>query len=127
MHYHDDLFQVYLSLNDATVVDIHRLNKHLSSNQCDDKDFRGPSWRRQFPPRDVHGISMMPGSAETLPAGFRLTATSGHSRRLPPEGKRPPLQLNAQVADLIFQAPPVALGHEERLARAQEWLLPAVL
>lgn len=31
----------------------------------------------------------MPGSAETLPAGFRLTATSGHSRRLPPEGKRP--------------------------------------
>lgn len=29
----------------------------------------------------------MPGSAETLPAGFRLTATSGHSRRLPPEGK----------------------------------------
>lgn len=57
------------------------------SQQCDDKDFRGPSWRRQFPPRDVHGISMMPGSAETLPAGFRLTATSGHSRRLPPDGK----------------------------------------
>ncbi|XP_033180924.1 liprin-alpha-2 isoform X3 [Mastacembelus armatus] len=54
-------------------------------DECDDKDFRGPSWRRQFPPRDVHGISMMPGSAERLPAGFRLTATSGHSRRLPPE------------------------------------------
>uniref|UniRef100_A0A8C6SG18 PTPRF interacting protein alpha 2 n=1 Tax=Neogobius melanostomus TaxID=47308 RepID=A0A8C6SG18_9GOBI len=51
------------------------------NTQCDDKDFRGPSWRRQFPPRDVHGISMMPGSAETLPAGFRLTA-SGHPRRL---------------------------------------------
>uniref|UniRef100_A0A3B3HGD8 PTPRF interacting protein alpha 2 n=1 Tax=Oryzias latipes TaxID=8090 RepID=A0A3B3HGD8_ORYLA len=50
-------------------------------------DFRGPSWRRQFPPRDIHGISMMPGSAETLPAGFRLTTTSGHSRRLPPEGE----------------------------------------
>lgn len=31
----------------------------------------------------------MPGSAETLPAGFRLTTTSGHSRRLPPEGKSP--------------------------------------
>uniref|UniRef100_A0A3B3D129 PTPRF interacting protein alpha 2 n=1 Tax=Oryzias melastigma TaxID=30732 RepID=A0A3B3D129_ORYME len=44
-------------------------------DECDDKDFRGPSWRRQFPPRDIHGISMMPGSAETLPAGFRLTAT----------------------------------------------------
>uniref|UniRef100_A0A8C5FUR0 PTPRF interacting protein alpha 2 n=1 Tax=Gadus morhua TaxID=8049 RepID=A0A8C5FUR0_GADMO len=56
-------------------------------DECDDKDFRGPSWRRQFPPRDVHGISMMPGSAETLPAGFRLTTGSGHSRRLPPEGK----------------------------------------
>uniref|UniRef100_A0A669C1S7 PTPRF interacting protein alpha 2 n=1 Tax=Oreochromis niloticus TaxID=8128 RepID=A0A669C1S7_ORENI len=50
-------------------------------------EVRSPSWRRQFPPRDIHGISMMPGSAETLPAGFRLTATSGHSRRLPPEGK----------------------------------------
>uniref|UniRef100_A0A3P8QDR1 SAM domain-containing protein n=1 Tax=Astatotilapia calliptera TaxID=8154 RepID=A0A3P8QDR1_ASTCA len=47
-------------------------------DECDDKDFRGPSWRRQFPPRDIHGISMMPGSAETLPAGFRLTATSGY-------------------------------------------------
>lgn len=32
---------------------------------------------------------MMPGSAETLPAGFRLTTTSGHSRRLPPEGESP--------------------------------------
>ncbi|XP_076845881.1 liprin-alpha-2 isoform X4 [Brachyhypopomus gauderio] len=50
-----------------------------------DEEFQGPSWRRQFPPRDIHGISMMPGSAETLPAGFRLTATSAHSRRLPPE------------------------------------------
>uniref|UniRef100_A0A8C8J2Z1 SAM domain-containing protein n=1 Tax=Oncorhynchus tshawytscha TaxID=74940 RepID=A0A8C8J2Z1_ONCTS len=56
-------------------------------------DLRGPSWRRQFPPRDVHGISMMPGSAETLPAGFRVT-TGSHSRRLPPEGElshRPPI------------------------------------
>ncbi|XP_031438972.1 liprin-alpha-2 isoform X2 [Clupea harengus] len=48
-----------------------------------DEDYHGGSWRRQFPPRDIHGISMMPGSAETLPAGFRLT-TSGH-RRMPPE------------------------------------------
>uniref|UniRef100_A0A3P8QDW9 SAM domain-containing protein n=1 Tax=Astatotilapia calliptera TaxID=8154 RepID=A0A3P8QDW9_ASTCA len=39
-------------------------------DECDDKDFRGPSWRRQFPPRDIHGISMMPGSAETLPAVY---------------------------------------------------------
>ncbi|KAJ0012600.1 hypothetical protein NQD34_016934 [Periophthalmus magnuspinnatus] len=49
-------------------------------DECDDKDFRGPSWRRQFPPRDVHGISMMPGSAETLPAGF-----PAHCIRSPPK------------------------------------------
>ncbi|GCC22468.1 liprin-alpha-2 isoform X1 [Chiloscyllium punctatum] len=43
----------------------------------DEKNFqRRPSWRKQFPPREVHGISMMPGSSETLPAGFRLTTTS---------------------------------------------------
>uniref|UniRef100_A0A4W6BWJ8 PTPRF interacting protein alpha 2 n=1 Tax=Lates calcarifer TaxID=8187 RepID=A0A4W6BWJ8_LATCA len=75
-------------------------------DECDDKDFRGPSWRRQFPPRDVHGISMMPGSAETLPAGFRLTATSGHSRRLPPEGECLPLRLVSKFrhpqADFVF-------------------------
>ncbi|XP_040451843.1 liprin-alpha-2 isoform X14 [Falco naumanni] len=52
--------------------------------ESDDKNFRrGPSWRRQFPPREVHGISMMPGSSETLPAGFRLTTTSGQSRKMP--------------------------------------------
>ncbi|XP_040414364.1 liprin-alpha-2 isoform X6 [Anser cygnoides] len=51
--------------------------------ESDDKNFRrGPSWRRQFPPREVHGISMMPGSSETLPAGFRLTTTSGQSRKM---------------------------------------------
>ncbi|XP_048404273.1 liprin-alpha-2 isoform X11 [Stegostoma tigrinum] len=43
----------------------------------DEKNFqRRPSWRKQFPSREVHGISMMPGSSETLPAGFRLTTTS---------------------------------------------------
>ncbi|KAM7328133.1 hypothetical protein ACRRTK_012225 [Alexandromys fortis] len=42
--------------------------------QSDDKNFRrGSTWRRQFPPREVHGISMMPGSSETLPAGFSCT------------------------------------------------------
>ncbi|NWZ66561.1 LIPA2 protein, partial [Acrocephalus arundinaceus] len=51
--------------------------------ETDDKNFRrGPSWRRQFPPREVHGISMMPGASETLPAGFRLTTTSGQSRKM---------------------------------------------
>ncbi|XP_048358268.1 liprin-alpha-2 isoform X8 [Sphaerodactylus townsendi] len=52
-------------------------------DETDDKNFRrGSSWRRQFPPREVHGISMMPGSSETLPAGFRLTTTSGQSRKM---------------------------------------------
>ncbi|KAM8802602.1 liprin-alpha-2 isoform 12-T13 [Rhynchonycteris naso] len=52
-------------------------------DESDDKNFRrGSTWRRQFPPREVHGISMMPGSSETLPAGFRLTTTSGHSRKM---------------------------------------------
>ncbi|XP_063783771.1 liprin-alpha-2 isoform X5 [Pseudophryne corroboree] len=56
-------------------------------DESDDKNFRrGPSWRRQFPPREVHGISMMPGSSETLPAGFRLTTTSGHSRKMTTDG-----------------------------------------
>lgn len=56
--------------------------------QSDDKNFRhGSAWRRQFPPREVHGISMMPGSSETLPAGFRLTTTSGQSRKMATDGK----------------------------------------
>ncbi|XP_045375367.2 liprin-alpha-2 isoform X2 [Camelus bactrianus] len=52
-------------------------------DESDNKNFRrGSTWRRQFPPREVHGISMMPGSSETLPAGFRLTTTSGQSRKM---------------------------------------------
>ncbi|XP_077328034.1 liprin-alpha-2 isoform X1 [Lithobates pipiens] len=59
-------------------------------DETDDKNFRrGPSWRRQFPPREVHGISMMPGSSETLPAGFRLTTTSGHSRKMTTDAAAP--------------------------------------
>ncbi|XP_012575835.1 PREDICTED: liprin-alpha-2 isoform X8 [Condylura cristata] len=55
-------------------------------DENDDKNFRrGSTWRRQFPPREVHGISMMPGSSETLPAGFRLTTTSGQSRKMTPD------------------------------------------
>ncbi|XP_058883561.1 liprin-alpha-2 isoform X8 [Acipenser ruthenus] len=62
-------------------------------DENDDKNFRGgPSWRRQFHPRDVHGISMMPGSSETLPAGFRLTTTSGQSRNMSSEAASSALQ-----------------------------------
>ncbi|XP_029452959.1 liprin-alpha-2 isoform X1 [Rhinatrema bivittatum] len=62
-------------------------------DESDDKNFRrGPSWRRQFPPREVHGISMMPGSSETLPAGFRLTTTSGQSRKMASDVASPGMQ-----------------------------------
>ncbi|KAB0378400.1 hypothetical protein FD755_009978 [Muntiacus reevesi] len=57
-------------------------------DESEDKNFRrGSTWRRQFPPREVHGISMMPGSSETLPAGFRLTTTSGQSRKMTTDGQ----------------------------------------
>lgn len=46
---------------------------------------------------------MMPGSAETLPAGFRLTATSGHSRRLPPEGESLHLHLTSHITRLLAE------------------------
>ncbi|XP_078540421.1 liprin-alpha-1 isoform X20 [Lissotriton helveticus] len=40
----------------------------------DDKNFRrAPSWRKKFRPKDVRGMSA--GSAETLPANFRVTST----------------------------------------------------
>nr|XP_005987665.1 PREDICTED: liprin-alpha-4 isoform X3 [Latimeria chalumnae] len=57
----------------------------------DEKSFRrAPSWRKRFRPRDIHNVGMMPGSAETLPAGFRVTAISVPSpsvqpKKVPPE------------------------------------------
>ncbi|XP_069077994.1 liprin-alpha-1 isoform X12 [Pleurodeles waltl] len=40
----------------------------------DDKNFRrAPSWRKKFRPKDVRGLTA--GSAETLPANFRVTST----------------------------------------------------
>ncbi|XP_040451834.1 liprin-alpha-2 isoform X6 [Falco naumanni] len=79
--------------------------------ESDDKNFRrGPSWRRQFPPREVHGISMMPGSSETLPAGFRLTTTSGQSRKMPTDGMQSFLHLTVEKQEaysiLTFTACP---------------------
>uniref|UniRef100_A0A8C8SIE3 PTPRF interacting protein alpha 2 n=1 Tax=Pelusios castaneus TaxID=367368 RepID=A0A8C8SIE3_9SAUR len=70
-------------------------------DESDDKNFRrGPSWRRQFPPREVHGISMMPGSSETLPAGFRLTTTSGQSRKMATDGMKCFLHLFSKAKGL---------------------------
>lgn len=42
--------------------------------QDDDKSFRrAPSWRKKFRPKDVKGLAA--GSAETLPANFRVTSS----------------------------------------------------
>nr|XP_056723446.1 liprin-alpha-4 isoform X10 [Euleptes europaea] len=58
----------------------------------DDKSFRRtPSWRKRFRPRDFHSINMLSGSAETLPAGFRVTSLvplpppSAPPKKMPPE------------------------------------------
>ncbi|XP_057879298.1 liprin-alpha-2 isoform X4 [Melospiza georgiana] len=70
--------------------------------ESDDKNFRrGPSWRRQFPPREVHGISMMPGASETLPAGFRLTTTSGQSRKMAGDGTNSSLHFLLESTRLV--------------------------
>ncbi|XP_063011026.1 liprin-alpha-2 isoform X3 [Melospiza melodia melodia] len=70
--------------------------------ESDDKNFRrGPSWRRQFPPREVHGISMMPGASETLPAGFRLTTTSGQSRKMAGDGTNSSLHFLLEITRLV--------------------------
>uniref|UniRef100_A0A8K9XIE3 SAM domain-containing protein n=1 Tax=Oncorhynchus mykiss TaxID=8022 RepID=A0A8K9XIE3_ONCMY len=44
----------------------------------DDNNFRrAPSWRKKFRPKDARGMS--PGSADTLPANFRLTNSNAAS------------------------------------------------
>uniref|UniRef100_A0AAY4E010 SAM domain-containing protein n=1 Tax=Denticeps clupeoides TaxID=299321 RepID=A0AAY4E010_9TELE len=46
-------------------------------DESDEKSFRrSPSWRKRFRPREGHSLGMMPGSIETLPAGFRLSTIS---------------------------------------------------
>lgn len=43
-------------------------------DEDDDKSFRrAPSWRKKFRPKDVRGLAA--GSAETLPASFRVTSS----------------------------------------------------
>ncbi|KAL2295544.1 hypothetical protein Nmel_017959 [Mimus melanotis] len=62
------------------------------NTQGDDKTFRRtPSWRKRFRPRDVHSINLLSGSAETLPAGFRVTSLvplpppAAPAKKMPPE------------------------------------------
>ncbi|XP_042563766.1 liprin-alpha-4 isoform X5 [Clupea harengus] len=69
-------------------------------DESDDKAFRrSPSWRKRFRPRDGQGLGMMPGSMETLPAGFRLAPMSMPysmavvpRKQLQPEAAPPPSQ-----------------------------------
>nr|KAF6438698.1 PTPRF interacting protein alpha 1 [Molossus molossus] len=52
-------------------------------NEDDDKSFRrAPSWRKKFRPKDVRGLAA--GSAETLPANFRVTSSLS-SPSVPPK------------------------------------------
>lgn len=52
-------------------------------SQDDDKTFRrAPSWRKKFRPKDVRGLAA--GSAETLPANFRVTSSLS-SPSVPPK------------------------------------------
>ncbi|XP_072322846.1 liprin-alpha-1-like isoform X3 [Scyliorhinus torazame] len=57
-----------------------------TDRRLDDEDEKGfrraPSWRKKFRPKDVRG--MAPGSAETLPANFRVTSTTS-SPSMPPK------------------------------------------
>ncbi|KAL1007631.1 hypothetical protein UPYG_G00089290 [Umbra pygmaea] len=65
-------------------------------DEDDDKNFRrAPSWRKKFRPKDTRGMSL--GSADTLPANFRLTHSSAASpslqpKRNPVEGSQPAIQ-----------------------------------
>ncbi|XP_078452920.1 liprin-alpha-2 isoform X1 [Lampetra planeri] len=59
--------------------------------QNEDKNFqRGPSWRKRFHPQEASGVGVMvPGSAETLPAGFRVNATAAASPTALPKKAQP--------------------------------------
>ncbi|XP_064868477.1 liprin-alpha-1-like isoform X7 [Oncorhynchus nerka] len=59
-----------------------RLDENLF--QEDDNNFRrAPSWRKKFRPKDARGMS--PGSADTLPANFRLTNSNAASPSTQPK------------------------------------------
>eukprot|EP00063_Salmo_salar_P071852 XP_014046687.1 PREDICTED: liprin-alpha-1-like isoform X1 [Salmo salar] len=63
-----------------------RLDENLF--QEDDNNFRrAPSWRKKFRPKDARGMS--PGSADTLPANFRLPNSNAASPSTQP--KRSPM------------------------------------
>ncbi|XP_078271658.1 liprin-alpha-1 isoform X3 [Rhinoraja longicauda] len=67
-----------------------------TDRRLDDEDEKGfrraPSWRKKFRPKDVRG--MTPGSAETLPANFRVTSTLS-----PPSAQPKMMQADGNVSE----------------------------
>lgn len=61
---------------------LHSPHALPSVSQDDEKSFRrAPSWRKKFRPKDVRGLAA--GSAETLPANFRVTSSLSSPSVLP--------------------------------------------
>ncbi|KAF7252076.1 Liprin-alpha-1 [Varanus komodoensis] len=64
-------------------------------DEDDDKSFRrAPSWRKKFRPKDIRGLAA--GSAETLPANFRVT-TSMSSPSMQPKK----MQIDGKILQCI--------------------------
>ncbi|KAL4622423.1 liprin-alpha-4 [Arapaima gigas] len=73
-------------------------------DESEDKSFRrSPSWKKRFRPREGQGLGMMPGSFETLPAGFRLTSMS-----VPPPAALAPKRLQPEAGPPASLAGPPA-------------------
>ncbi|XP_051769421.1 liprin-alpha-4 isoform X12 [Ctenopharyngodon idella] len=80
--------------------------------ECDDKSFRrSPSWRKRFRPRDGQGLGMMPGSIETLPAGFRLNTMSiPHSMAAVPKKQLQPEDMT-RLQEINQKSQPIRRAH----------------
>ncbi|XP_066556661.1 liprin-alpha-1 isoform X4 [Amia ocellicauda] len=85
-------------------------------DEDDDKNFRrAPSWRKKFRPKDLRG--MAPGSAETLPANFRVTNTMSS----------PSMQPKKMQMDGMRTAPFLSDEHDNGMAMSLEhkgWIPP---
>uniref|UniRef100_A0A8C5T4G3 PTPRF interacting protein alpha 4 n=1 Tax=Malurus cyaneus samueli TaxID=2593467 RepID=A0A8C5T4G3_9PASS len=93
----------------------------------DDKTFRRtPSWRKRFRPRDMHSINLLSGSAETLPAGFRVTSLvplpppAAPAKKMPPEGGSAFAEGPAQLVGNGGKYVPPGEEREKRRKRERE-------
>ncbi|OWK17630.1 PPFIA1 [Cervus elaphus hippelaphus] len=79
-------------------------------DEDDDKSFRrAPSWRKKFRPKDVRGLAA--GSAETLPANFRVPSSLSSPSVQPKK-----MQLDDQLHPLPSMTPPGESGPAPRTA-----------